>query len=541
MVMNRLLLTFLTWFIYSLAFHSIAAEPRQQPTERERARTVYIFHQPIVMLQAKFGLTTPEERVLRVRNTLRTFTEADVREPLKIVPVTRYNQPGRLIIMNGKPVMLLAQSDLDEGDDLTLDQAAQRVLARMESQRTALRDQYDHASLALSGLKTAAGLLALVCFWYGAWRSWRSVRRYYRHRIIEKRGLIPQSWRRFLGAIESRLYALLMILLGLTALYFWLSWVLRLFPWTRVWDQSLGDWSVHVLREIALAIASALPGLFVVLMIFLITLFFIKLLKALLNQAAAGRVRIPGLHPETVGATRKLISVMIWLFALSAAYPFLPGANSLAFKGISVFFGLMLTLGSAGVMNHAMSGLVLIYSRALRKGDVIRVADNEGRVSEIGMLATKILTRENYVVTVPNAVVVSGKITNLSAMYPDGGINLTVGVTIGYDTPWRQVHAMLELAAKRAKGIDPREPPLVRQLSLMDWYIAYELQVRLVPGQSLAVVRNELHSHIQDVFNEFNVQIMSPNFVMQPEGAVMVPKESWYAAPAVPPAGTKNS
>lgn len=199
----------------------------------------------------------------------------------------------------------------------------------------------------------------------------------------------------------------------------------------------------------------------------------------------------------------------------------------------------MLTLGSAGVMNHAMSGLVLIYSRALRKGDMIRVADNEGLVSEIGMLATKIITRENYVVTVPNAVVVSGKITNLSAQSTNGGVNLTVGVTIGYDTPWRQVHAMLELAAKRAKGIDLSQPPLVRQLSLMDWYISYELQVRLLPDVSLADARNELHSNIQDVFNEFNVQIMSPNFVLQPENSVMVAKENWYTAPATPPEGGK--
>ncbi len=186
-------------------------------------------------------------------------------------------------------------------------------------------------------------------------------------------------------------------------------------------------------------------------------------------------------------------------------------------------------------MNHAMSGLVLIYSRALRKGDIIRVADNEGLVTEIGMLATKIITRENYVVTVPNAVVVSGKITNLSAQNPDGGVNLTTGVTIGYDTPWRQVHAMLEIAARRAKCIDQSQQPLVRQLSLMDWYIAYELQVKLRAGQSLAEARNELHSNIQDVFNEFNVQIMSPNFVMQPEGAVVVTEDNWYAAPAEKP------
>lgn len=538
--MNRMRQVFLVLIALAIAFPLWSAEPRQQPTPQEKARTVFIFHQPIVMLQATFGLSTPEERVLRIRNTLRAFTQADVSKPLTMESVTRYNQPGRLILMNGKPILLLSQADLDEGDDLTLDQAAQHVLARMEAQRVALNEQYNRGYLAFAALQALLGLAVLGLFCYGAWRTWRWVRRYIHLMLLEKRGLIPLGWRRFLGAIEARLYGLLMILLGLLAGYLWLGWVFSLFPWTRVWGESLGEWTVNVIQEIALSIASALPGLLIVLIIFLITLFIIKLLRVLLNQVEAGKVHIPGLHPETVGATRKLISVMVWLFALSAAYPFLPGANSLAFKGISVFFGLMLTLGSAGVMNHAMSGLVLIYSRALHKGDVIRIGDNEGKVSEIGMLATKIITRENYVVTVPNAVVVSGKITNLSAENPQGGVNLTTGVTIGYDTPWRQVHAMLELAARRADGIDHNHPPLVRQLSLMDWYISYELQVRLLPETSLAMARNALHSSIQDVFNEFNVQIMSPNFVLQPEGAVMVAKENWYAAPATPPEGTKT-
>lgn len=540
--MIRMLTGLLSWICLLLAFPLLAAEPRQEPTAQEQARTVYVFHQPIVMLQAKFGLTTPEERVLRIRNTLRAFTQADVAEPLKMVPVTRYNQQGRLILMNGKPVLLLVEGDLDEGDDLTLDRAAERVLARLEAQRTALREQYNSAWLTLSVVKTLAGLGVLALFWYGSYRSWRGVRRFYRRRIIEKKGLIPQAWRRFLGEVETRIYAILMALLGIVALYVWLSWTFRLFPWTRVWGESLGDWSVRVLRDIALAIVSALPGLFIVLVIFVITSLILKVLKVILNQVEAGRLQLPGLHPETVGATRKLISVVVWLFALSAAYPFLPGANSLAFKGVSVFFGLMLTLGSAGVMNHAMSGLVLIYSRALRKGDVIRIGDNEGQVSEIGMLATKVLTRENYVVTLPNAVVVSGKITNLSALTQGRGLNLTVGVTVGYDTPWRQVQALLELAAHRASVVDRAQPIKVRQLGLMDWYIAYELQVTLLadlqrqfPGEPLAVARTELHSQIQDVFNEFGVQIMSPNFVLQPDEAVMVPKTEWYRAPVVSP------
>ncbi len=238
--MNRIVLAFITCLLSSLVFNANAAEPRQEPTEKERARTVYIFHQPIVMLQAKFGLTTPEERVLRIRNTLRNFTEADVREPLQIESVTRYNQSGRLIVMNHKPVLLLTEGDLDEGDDLTLDQAAQRVLARMEQQRSALNEQYNSAWLALSVVKTVAGLTGLILFWYGSYRSWRWVKRVYRRRIFENRSWIPPRWRRLVGAIETRLFAALMILLGIVSLYVWLSWTFSLFPWTRVWGESLG-------------------------------------------------------------------------------------------------------------------------------------------------------------------------------------------------------------------------------------------------------------------------------------------------------------
>lgn len=533
--MNRMSVVIL-WALALLVLKpALAAEPRQQPTAREQARTVTIFHQPVVMLQTTFGQTTPEERVLRTRSALRAFTEDDIRQPLRVVAVNRYGQPGRLFLMNGKPVLLLSQADLDEGDDLTLDQAAQRVLARMEAQRTSLQEQFNDRYLLLSAGKALAGGLLLALFYYGAFRAWRRVRRFFLLRILEKRSAIPQHWRRYLGNIEVRLYAVLVILVGMLASYLWLSWAFSLFPWTRVWSESLGDWSLGVIRDLSLSIVASLPGLMIVVLIFLITWLIIRLVKVALDQVAAGRIQVPGIHPETVSATRRLISVVIWLFALSAAYPFLPGANSLAFKGISVFFGLMLTLGSTGVMTHAMSGLVLIYSRALRKGDWIRLADNEGQVSEIGVLATKILTRENYIVTVPNAVVVSGKIINLSAESTDGGFNLTTSVTIGYDTPWRQVHALLELAARRTPGVDQQIAPIVRKLGLLDWYTAYELQVRLLPTTKLPDGRNALHSSIIDVFNEFGVQIMSPNFVMQPKAAVVVPQEAWYAAPAVAP------
>ena len=173
--MNRISIVIL-WALALLVLQpALAAEPRQQPTAREQARTVTIFHQPVVMLQATFGQTTPEERVLRTRSALRAFTEDDIRQPLRVVPVIRYGQPGRLLLMNGKPVLLLSQADLDEGDDLTLDQAAQRVLARMEAQRTSLQEQFNTRYLFISAGKALAGALLLALFYYGAFRAWRRV------------------------------------------------------------------------------------------------------------------------------------------------------------------------------------------------------------------------------------------------------------------------------------------------------------------------------------------------------------------------------
>ncbi|WP_435874315.1 mechanosensitive ion channel family protein [Pantoea agglomerans] len=508
------------------------AEPRQAPSPQERARTLYLLNQPVVMLQATFGLTTPEERVQRIVTLLRSLNDHDLAQPVETHNVTRYRQPAVLFSVNGKPFMLLAQGDLDEGDDLSLAQAVERIRLRLDTLRLSLGEQYSSRYLLLSSVKSVAGAMLLALFILFAVRSHDWLKRRYAARRLQRKSLIPDALRAFLGPVEVRLYALVLIAAVLVALYLWVSWVLRLFPWTRIWGMELGGYATGLLQRLGLAIFSALPGLLIVVVIFLITALVTRLIRLVLRRVETGQLRLPGLHPDTVGVTRKLISVAIWLFALSAAYPFLPGANSLAFKGISVFFGLMLTLGSAGIMNHAMSGLVLTYSRALRKGEVIRIADHEGVVSEVGMLATKILTRENYEVTVPNAVVVSGRIVNLSAMLKGEGINMTTSVTIGYDTPWRQVEAMLELAASRTSGINHDIAPLVRQLALQDWYVAYELQVRLRPGESLAGVRSVLHGHIQDVFNQFGVQIMSPNFISQPEQPVIVTKPNWFAPPA---------
>ncbi len=512
-----------------------AAEPRMEPTAQEQAQTLILLHEPIVMLQAKYGSLDGAARVRLAHERIQAMEVSDLLLPVTVQQGTRHGQDSREFRVNGKRILVLLAGDLDEFDELTLDQAAERVQTRLDGVRTKYLELHSTSYLLKAVGKT---LVASLLFFALVWllqKGLRRVKKWLANRLLLQKGLIPHQWRQLVGNVEARLLSLLVLLLIFMLTYGWLTYVLGLFPQTRAWSERLGDSLFALCGDMLEGIIAAMPGLVTVMLIVIITRFFIKMLAILFDRIENGQLRVQGVHAETIGATRRLLSVVIWLFALTVAYPYLPGADSDAFKGISVFFGLMVTLGSAGIMNHAMSGLVLIYSRALRPGDLVQIGDVEGMVTELNALSTKLVTRQEHEVTLPNAVVVGGRVTNLTRLAGDKGVALLTKVTIGYDTPWRQVHAMLELAARRCQLINQTEPPLVRQLNLQDWYVEYELQVRMKGDLLPAPVKTELHGHIQDVFNEFGVQIMSPNFIAQPEQAVLVAREHWYQAPAAPP------
>ncbi|MCS3455650.1 small-conductance mechanosensitive channel [Aeromonas sp. BIGb0405] len=512
-----------------------AAEPRREPTEQELARTLVLLHEPIVMFQAKFGSLDGADRVRRVHERLDTMSADDLQTPITVVASQRLGYETREFMVNGKRVLVLVDKDLDDLDELTLDQAADRVRGRLEEVRLKYLELHSTPYLLKATGKTVLASLVFFSLIWGLQWIHRRVRKWLANRLLLQKGLIPHQWRQVAGNVEVRLLGLVTLLLVFMVTYGWLTYVLGLFPQTRAWSDRLGSSLFTLCVDMLEGIMAAMPGLVTVLLIFVMTRLFIRMLGIIFDRIERGQLRMQGLHAETVGATRRLLSVVIWLFALTVAYPYLPGANSDAFKGVSVFFGLMVTLGSAGIMNHAMSGLVLIYSRALRPGDLVQIGEVEGMVTELSALSTKLVTRQDHEVTLPNAVVVGGKVVNLTRLAGEKGVALLTKVTIGYDTPWRQVHAMLELAARRCERLNQDEAPLVRQLNLQDWYVEYELQVRMKAGLLPAVVKTELHGHIQDVFNEFGVQIMSPNFIAQPEQAVLVAKEQWYQAPAEAP------
>jgi small-conductance mechanosensitive channel len=245
-------------------------------------------------------------------------------------------------------------------------------------------------------------------------------------------------------------------------------------------------------------------------------------------------VKLRSLPSDTAGATRRIASVLIWILALTMAYQYIPGSGTDAFRAIGVLTGLMISLGSAGLVNQLMSGLVVVYSRALRPGEIVRVGDLAGRVTEVGLLSTK-LAAKGEEITIPNAVLVGTTVTNYSRLGGDNGPVIATSVGIGYDAPWRQVHAMLLLAAARTPGIRAQPAPFVLQRALTDFVVEYELRGHLERSAEPMQTRSVLHTQIQDAFNEFGVQIMAPAFESQPERAVVVPRARWYATPAAPP------
>ena len=319
---------------------------------------------------------------------------------------------------------------------------------------------------------------------------------------------------------------------GLVLAEIWLSFSLGRFPYTAPWGRALRHFLLTTLGDLALGALRTIPGLFTAVVILLFIRFLVRLTRGFFGAVQSGRVSVTWLHPDTAAPTERIVVALLWVFGLVLCYPHLPGSESDAFKGVSVLLGLLVTIGSSGSINQIVSGLILVYARALRLGDYVRVGEYEGTVAEVGLVATRIRTPWQELVTIPNAVVLGAATTNYSRMDRADTLWYRTSVTIGYDAPWRQVHAMLCQAAERTQGIRREPPPFVLQSSLSDFYVEYILNFQPEEPAQRVFILSELHTNIQDAFNENGVQILSPHFMSQPEHSVVVPRERWWSAPA---------
>ena len=319
----------------------------------------------------------------------------------------------------------------------------------------------------------------------------------------------------------------------------YLRYVLAQFPWTAAAADQLQGWILAPIQYFGRGLLAMIPDVIFLLILIVVTRYVLGIIKSFFDSVGCGDVDLKGFYPEWAGPTYNLVRLGVIAFSLVMAYPHIPGASSDAFKGVSLFMGAILSLGSTGVISNIIAGYTMVYRRAFREGDLIQIDDVIGFVSKIRLQVTHLRTPKNEEVIIPNSKILNSEVKNFVTLAESEGLLLHTTVGIGYETPWRQVEAMLVEAAGRTEGLLKEPPPFVRQQSLGDFAVTYMLLGFCKRPAEMFRIYSDLHGHILDVFNEHDVQIMTPAYEGDPEKAKVVPREQWYLPPAKPPGASK--
>lgn len=321
----------------------------------------------------------------------------------------------------------------------------------------------------------------------------------------------------------------------LLLLYFYLPLVFSFFPWTRGLAGTLFGYILSPVNAIWRGVLSYLPNIFFIAVIATVTHYTIRTVRWLFREIAKGTITLPGFHRDWAEPTFKIARFLIIAFAAIVVFPYLPGSGSPAFQSVSVFLGVLFSLGSASAIANVVSGVVLTYTRAFSVGDRVKIADTVGDVIEKTLLITRVRTIKNVDITIPNAMVLGSHIVNFSSSAQARGLILHTSVTIGYDVPWKKVHELLIAAAKSTPHVLPEPAPFVLQTGLNDFYVSYELNAYTEKPGMMAKIYSELHQNIQDKFNEACVEIMSPHYSAMRDGNMTTIPENYLPKTYAPP------
>lgn len=315
----------------------------------------------------------------------------------------------------------------------------------------------------------------------------------------------------FLSNLLRYVIMLLQLLITIPLLF-------AIFPQTKGLAYQIFSYIWNPIKNILVGIVDYIPNLFAILIICFAVKYLVRLVHYLSREVEAGRLKFGGFYPDWAMPTYHIIRFLLYAFMIAMIYPYLPGAKSGVFQGISVFIGLIVSLGSSTVIGNVIAGLVITYMRPFKLGDRIQLNDTTGNVIEKTPLVTRIKTPKNEVVTIPNSFIMSSHTVNYSASAREYGLIIHSEVTIGYDVPWRQVHQLLIEAALNTPGVidDPR--PFVLETSLSDWYPVYQINAYIREADKLAQIYSDLHQNIQDRFNEAGIEIMSSHYMAMRDG-----------------------
>jgi small-conductance mechanosensitive channel len=335
-------------------------------------------------------------------------------------------------------------------------------------------------------------------------------------------------------------------LVTLLLFYIYVPLLLSFFPWTAPLSRVIIGYAFRPFAAAGVAFVDYLPNLFYLAAGIVIVRYLLAFVHLLFGAVHSGAITLRGFYPDWAEPTYKIVRVLVLAFAAILLYPYLPGANSDAFKGISIFLGVLFSLGSSTAVGNMVAGVVLTYTRAFQIGDRVQIADTIGDVIEKTLLVTRVRTIKNVAITIPNATVLGNHMINYTTLAASSGLILHTAVTIGYDAPWRRVHELLLEAARHTDHILDTPAPYVMQTALDDFYVHYELNATTNRADLMAMTYAHLHENIQEAFNAGGVEITSPHFQALRDGnAITTPPDQrpagyrapgFRVAPAEPPA-----
>jgi small-conductance mechanosensitive channel len=482
-----------------------------------------------------------ERRAAEIADRIRVLAESKF-DPRSI---TLEDRPGATVILaDGRLVMAV----LDE--DASIEQFARRPLAEAHERRiqhalAAYRHDRrpgfliyhtGYALVAISGLLLAAYVSRRIVSFLRA-----RVERRYRTQVEDFQELAfqivkaDQIWRALSGLLNLAWLVALVIMV-----YACVHYILALFPWTRAFANHLLALAMDPLRTLGAGLVGVIPNLIFVAVLILVIHYGLKLTRLFFESVAKGAMTIGGFDAEWAMPTYRLVRLLAIALGAVVAYPYLPGSGSDAFKGISLFIGLIFSLGSSSLIGNVIAGYSMVYRRTFKVGDRVKIGQLTGDVERMRVLVTHLRTIKNEELIVPNSTILNTEVINFSSIARERGLILHATVGIGYETPWRQVEAMLVEAATRTPGVRLQPEPFVLQTLLGDFCVNYEINVYCDTPQVMEIIYADLHRNILDVFNEYNVQIMTPSYRFDPPEPKVVPRDQWYAAPAKPPTTTQS-
>jgi len=515
-----------------------AAPPAARITDN-RPGAVVVFNRPIVEFRAPLLGMSARDRAEDASERIRRLLAMG--GPGKVS--TEKIAQGMALMLDGQLALVISDEDAIATPGESVRMLADQAARTLEIVVAETREARDHRYLVRAAMHAAVATAIWLALLWLAHLAWRVTARTLM-RVAERHA---ERLRVGGGEVISRHHAIAAVrrIVGVVAMatmviltWEWLGYVLGLFPFTRPWSEGLTGFVIDKTTGLLESIARGLPSLFVAVLIFAIAWLADRAQRSFFDRIASGRITLRALDRDVAPPTKRLATIAVWVFAAAMAYPYIPGSDTDAFKGLSVLLGLMVTVGASGIVGQAVSGLILMYTRTYRTGEFVRIGEREGTITRMGLFTTTVRTGLGEELTMPNSQVLGTVTTNYSRTFGQPGFAVSIAVSIGYDEPWRQVHALLADAAKRTDGIAASPPPQVFQTSLDDFYVKYQLVCRATasaPAERAAVL-SALFANVQDAFNEAGVQIMSPHFLSDPAKPKIVPKSRWQGN-APPAAG----